>query len=91
MMVARRFLVTGRVQGVGFRWFVLEAASVENLTGWVRNRPDGDVEVVAEGDAESMERFERAVRRGPARARVDDVSTDILAPTGQFLTFTTGH
>jgi acylphosphatase len=91
MMVARRFVVSGRVQGVGFRWFVLDAASVENLTGWVRNRPDGDVEIVAEGEAESMERFERAIRGGPARARVDDVDTDILAPTGQFPTFTTRH
>jgi acylphosphatase len=91
MMVARRFLVSGRVQGVGFRWFVLEAASAENVTGWVRNTPDGDVEIVAEGDAESVERFERAVRRGPARAQVDDVATDILAPTGRFPTFTTRH
>ena len=91
MMVARRFLVSGRVQGVGFRWFVLEAASVENLTGWVRNNPNGDVEIVAEGDAESMERFERAVRRGPAAARVDEVATDILEATGRFATFTTRH
>jgi len=87
MMIARRFLVSGRVQGVGFRWFVIEAASAEGITGWVRNSPDGTVEVVAEGDAESMERFERRVRRGPGRARVDDVTTDVLAPTGRFPTF----
>jgi acylphosphatase len=87
MITARRFLVSGRVQAVGFRWFVLDAASVEGITGWVRNVPDGTVEIVAEGEAESMERFERAVRRGPGRARVDDVSTDMIQPTGRFPTF----
>jgi acylphosphatase len=87
MTIARRYLVSGRVQGVGFRWFVLEAASAEGITGWVRNVPDGSVEVVAEGDAEAIERFERAVRRGPGRARVDDVVTDVIPPTGRFPTF----
>jgi acylphosphatase len=84
MTIARRYVVSGRVQEVGFRWFVLEAASVEGVAGWVRNRPDGTVEIVAEGEAEAVERFERAVRRGPGRARVDDVVTDVVAPTGRF-------
>jgi acylphosphatase len=88
MMIARRLLVSGRVQGVGFRWFVMEAASAEGITGWVRNLPDGTVEIVAEGDAEAME---RAARRGPRRARVDDVATDVLAPTGRFPTFSARH
>jgi acylphosphatase len=83
MIVARKFTISGRVQGVGFRWFAVEAASREGIGGWVRNLPDGRVEVVAEGDAEAVERFERLVRRGPASARVDDVETDILAPTGR--------
>jgi acylphosphatase len=87
MTIARRYRVFGRVQGVGFRWFVMEAASVEGITGWVQNVPDGTVEIVAEGEAESMERFERQVRRGPARARVDEVDTDALAPTGRYPTF----
>jgi acylphosphatase len=87
MMTARRYLVSGRVQRVGFRWFVLEAASVEGITGWVRNLPDGTVEIVAEGDAEAIERFERAVRRGPGPARVDDVVTDAIPATGRFPTF----
>ena len=84
MRTARHYVVSGRVQGVGFRWFVLEAASAEGMTGWVRNVPDGTVEIVAEGEAEAVERFERAVRRGPGRARVDDVTTDVVAPTGRF-------
>ncbi len=87
MMIGRRFLLSGRVQGVGFRWFVMEAASAEGITGWVRNVPDGSVEIIAEGDADAMERFERAVRHGPGRARVEDVVTEVLTPTGRFPSF----
>ena len=73
MLAARRWVLTGRVQGVGFRYFVREAAASENLRGWVANRGDGGVEVVAEGDLEALLRFERHLRRGPAGARIDDV------------------
>src|SRR5450756_2549743 len=75
----------------GFRWFAIEIASLENVTGWVGNLPDGSVEILAEGDAEAVERFERAVRRGPSRARVDDVTTELMAPTGRFVSFTARH
>jgi acylphosphatase len=88
MLVARRILVSGRVHGVGFRWFAIERASLEGITGWVRNLPAGEVEVMAEGDAEAMDRFERALRQGPGRARVDELEVDILPPTGRFATFT---
>src|SRR5262249_26186674 len=71
--IARRFLVSGHVQGVGFRWFAENQAAREGLHGWVRNLPDGRVEAAAEGDAEALERFERALRHGPPAARVDDV------------------
>jgi acylphosphatase len=84
MMVARKFTIAGRVQRVGFRWFTIEAASREGVTGWVQNLPDGRVEVLVEGDSDAVERFERAVRMGPASARVEAVETDILAPTGRF-------
>src|SRR5512133_153500 len=84
MLVARKFTISGRVQRVGFRWFAIEAASREGVTGWVQNLPDGRVEVLVEGDAEAVERFERAIRSGPPSARVDAVDTDILAPTGRF-------
>ena len=73
MLVARRFLIRGRVQGVGFRYFVQEAAAVENAGGWVRNLADGRVEAFVVGDRESLDRVERRVRRGPPGARVDDV------------------
>jgi acylphosphatase len=75
MLVARRFVLSGRVQGVGFRYFVEEAAAVEGLTGWVQNLADGRVEAFAQGDREAVERFERKIRRGPAGARIDDVTT----------------
>ncbi|MGH9330647.1 MAG: acylphosphatase [Vicinamibacterales bacterium] len=81
-MVARRFVIGGRVQGVGFRWFTVEQARAEGICGFVRNLPDGRVEAVVEGDAESVDRLERALRRGPRGARVDDFDAEALAPAG---------
>jgi acylphosphatase len=80
MRRARRFVMSGRVQGVGFRYFTLDAARREGLHGYVTNRDDGSVEAVAEGDAESLERFERALRRGPSQARVERVLVDEIEP-----------
>lgn len=82
MRVARRFLVSGRVQGVGFRFFTLDAARREGLHGYVLNLPDGRVEAQAEGDDEALERFERALHRGPSGARVAQVTVDDIGPTG---------
>jgi acylphosphatase len=76
MMAARRYAVLGRVQGVGFRFFVRDAAMREGLTGWVRNREEGSVEIEAQGDADALQRFEMSVRQGPRSARVDDVIVD---------------
>lgn len=63
--------VGGRVQGVGFRWFVREAARRHGVKGWVRNREDGSVEVAAEGDPSTLEQFLGEVERGPRGARVE--------------------
>ena len=81
MFVARRIVVGGRVQGVGFRFFVREAAMMEGAWGWVRNLPDGRVEMLLEGDRESIDRLERRVRRGPASAAVTTVDVDECAPS----------
>jgi acylphosphatase len=62
--------VTGTVQGVGFRWFVRERARRLGLSGWVRNLPDGSVEVVATGDAGQLELLRAELLRGPAGAAV---------------------
>ena len=82
-MVARRFLISGRVQGVGFRYFTYEHARREGVSGFVRNLPDGRVEVEVEGEAEAVERVERAIRHGPPGARVHDVITHVLEPSGR--------
>jgi acylphosphatase len=87
MRVARRFVITGRVQGVGFRYYTQDAALREGVTGWVRNLPDGGVEALAEGEAEAVTRLERAVRSGPRGARVDRVYVDDEEPTGAYRTF----
>lgn len=84
MVIARRYLIAGRVQGVGFRFFAEDAARREGLSGWVRNRADGRVETLAEGEAEAVERFERALDQGPRGARVDAVKREELAPAGLF-------
>ncbi len=65
------FLIQGRVQGVGFRWFVHREASDLELRGWVRNTEDGDVEVVATGTAEDLAELRSSLRRGPRGSRVD--------------------
>lgn len=68
------------MQGVGFRYFALDAARREGINGYVENHDDGRVEAVAEGEAEAVERFERALRRGPSRSRVEQVMVDEIAP-----------
>lgn len=71
--------IGGRVQGVGFRWFVREEARRLGLSGWVRNLPGGDVEVEAGGEASSLERLRRAIAVGPPGAQVElveDVTGD---------------
>ena len=83
MLTARRFLVSGRVQGVGFRFFVEDAARCEGLRGWVRNLPDGRVEAFAQGDAESVDRLEQKIRRGPSASRVQQVDVLPDLPSGE--------
>ena len=68
------------MQGVGFRYFAQDAARREGLHGYVANQDDGTVEVKAEGEADALERFERALRRGPSRSRVEHVMIDELSP-----------
>jgi acylphosphatase len=69
----RRWIVQGRVQGVGFRWFVWREAERLGLGGFARNLRDGTVEVVSQGPDDALDRLEQALRRGPSGARVDAV------------------
>jgi acylphosphatase len=73
-----RIVVTGRVQGVGYRAFVARQADNLGLAGWVRNQPDGSVEAFAAGRADRLDAFVAALRRGPAHSRVEDVRTEWL-------------
>jgi acylphosphatase len=75
------FLVKGRVQGVGFRWFVHREASEIGLNGWVRNTEDGDVEVLVSGEAEDLAELRAALHEGPRGSRVDAVMEHELAET----------
>jgi len=73
------FLIQGRVQGVGFRWYVHREASELDLRGWVRNTEDGDVEVVVHGDEADLKELRASLRRGPRGSRVDRIVEHILA------------
>jgi acylphosphatase len=87
MTVARRFIISGLVQGVGYRYFVVRAAARHQVLGTVRNRPDERVEVVAEGDREAMDEFKKDIATGPLMAEVSDVEETDLTVTGLFRDF----
>ena len=88
MIEARTYRIVGRVQGVGFRWFVWDAATREGVAGLVRNLPDGSLETVVEGDRDALDRFEWKIWSGPAGARVDHVDREAVPVTGRFHGFT---
>ena len=87
MRVARRFVISGRVQGVGFRYFTQNAAAREGVTGWVQNLPDGRVEAFVEGDEDAVTRVERALRSGPPGARVENVYVEDEEAAGTLKSF----
>ncbi len=84
---ARRFVVRGRVQGVGFRWFVEREAHVLGIAGWVRNNADGSVEVLAMGSREQLVGLRSRLRAGPRAARVDDVEEADAKPVAGLANF----
>ncbi len=80
-------VVEGRVQGVGFRYFVLDSAQSLGCTGWVRNRWDDTVEVIAEGERSDLDRLLQALRRGPSAAYVTNVNVDWQPANGEYSSF----
>jgi acylphosphatase len=80
-------LVEGHVQGVGYRYFVQEVAAGIHVTGWVRNRHDGSVEVLAEGKRDNLEKLLAALRKGPRAAYVSDLSFEWLMASNEFSDF----
>ena len=84
---ARRFIVRGRVQGVGFRWFVEREAHILKIAGWVRNNPDGTVEVLAMGTRDQLAGMRSRLQEGPRAARVDDVEESEAEPVAGLSSF----
>ena len=81
-MIARRLIVSGRVQGVGFRFFAERAARELALAGFVRNLPNGAVEAVAEGEEEAIARYVERLGEGPGMGRVTDLRVEEIAVSG---------
>ncbi|MBO0799266.1 MAG: acylphosphatase [Blastocatellia bacterium] len=90
-MVARQFLISGLVQGIGYRFFVLRAAARHQVLGTVRNLDDGRVEVIAEGEREAMEEFKKDLATGPSLANVMDIDEIDLPVTNRFRDFHIDH
>ena len=86
-MIARRVLVHGRVQGVGFRYATLEAAQEARVAGWVRNRRDGAVEALVQGEEAAVEALIAWCRRGPPASRVAHVEVTEATPDMSLATF----
>lgn len=85
-MIARRVIVAGRVQGVGFRFFAERTARELGVTGWVRNLPDGKVEALAQGEQHAVVRFLERLHEGPRLGRVTQVEVEEAA-VGSFDSF----
>ena len=84
---ARRFVVRGRVQGVGYRWFVEREAHILAIAGWVRNNHDGSVEILAQGTRDQLSGLRSRLREGPRAARVDDVDESEAQPAAGLSSF----
>jgi acylphosphatase len=81
-VISRRALVSGRVQGVGFRFFAEREARSAGVKGWVRNLPDGRVETVAEGEEAAVARYLERIGRGPFPGSVSSVEVEVREPGG---------
>ena len=87
MHMARRYTIRGRVQGVGYRYFTQRIALRLGIRGWVRNLPNGDVEVHAEADSAILASFREELERGPSSSAVDAVSEEAAARTDRYSSF----
>jgi acylphosphatase len=84
---ARRWIVSGQVQGVGYRYFARQTAQALGVRGWIRNLPDGSCEVQVAGGGELLQRFQDELRRGPRGARVDDIAEESLVQVPDWQSF----
>jgi acylphosphatase len=86
-MIARRFLISGEVQGVGYRYFAQRAAARHQVTGYIRNLADGRVEALAEGPATAVNGFRNDLEAGPSMADVKMIEETVLDPSGHYPQF----
>ena len=87
MIVARKFIISGTVQGVGYRFFAQRAAARHQVLGYVKNLKDGRVEALAEGDAKTVEDFKHDLTAGPRHSNVEHIEELVLDPTGWYTSF----
>ena len=87
MLIARKYFISGLVQGVGFRFFTQRAAARHQVVGYVRNLDDGRVEALAEGEERAVTEFQKEISTGPSYSRVEDVEEIVLEPSGQYKSF----
>ncbi len=87
MLIARKFLINGEVQGVGYRYFAQRAAAAHQVTGYVRNLADGRVEVHVEGTPGGVEAFRHELCAGPKFSRVERLEEINIEPTGSYSLF----
>lgn len=87
MKIARKFIVSGLVQGVGFRFFTQRAAARHQVWGYVRNLEDGRVESYAEGNEKSVEEFKHDLTAGPTYSKVEHIEEIVLEPNGLYSSF----
>lgn len=87
MVVARRFIISGEVQGVGYRYFAQRSAARHQVLGYVRNLDDGRVEALAEGPPNAVEEFKHDLVAGPSYSRVEHLEETAIEPSGQYPTF----
>jgi len=87
MLIARKFLIRGMVQGVGFRFFAQRSAARHQVRGYVRNLEDGRVEALVEGPAAAVEEFKHDLATGPNYSSVETLEEIVLEPSGRYPTF----
>ncbi|HQU85355.1 MAG TPA: acylphosphatase [Pyrinomonadaceae bacterium] len=87
MKIARKFIIRGIVQGVGYRFFTQRTAARHQVWGYVRNLPDGSVESLAEGDANAVEDFKNDLLTGPVYAKVEEIEETVLEPSNLYSSF----
>lgn len=86
-IIQAHILINGRVQGIGFRWWVQRETSKLELNGWVRNLDDGRVEAIAEGEKENITKLIESIKKGPILSKVESVNVDWVKATGEFEKF----